>query len=250
MILGGAIGEKLLRAVCRRPGIPGSDFENRDINLTQRFGQKTLERLRGRKVLDIGCGEGRDVFELCSVGAEGFGVDIQEKSLARARAHKPDLAERFFNASEAPAWNGYFDAVISVNGFEHYPDPKLVLTQMYNYLRPGGFALISFCPPWLHPYGAHLEYMTPLPWPQLIFSEKALMNVRRDYRSDGACRFEDVVGGLNKMTLRKFERFLKESPFTLRKVEYRAIKGINVLTALPLVREFTCSVIRAELEKN
>jgi len=250
MILGGAIGERLLRAVCRTHGVPSSDYENRDINLTERFGQETLARLRGRRVLDIGCGEGRDVLELCSIGAEAFGIDIQQKSIAKARSTAQDSGARFFHASEAPPWTNYFDAVISVNGFEHYSDPKRILAQMHDYLRPGGFALISFCPPWLHPYGAHLEYMTPIPWPQLIFSERTLMNVRKDYRSDGAGRFEEVVGGLNKMTLSKFERLLRESLFTVRRLEYRAIKGINLFTSLPIVREFTCSVIRAELEKS
>jgi SAM-dependent methyltransferase len=41
-----------------------------------------------------------------------------------------------------PFGNGVFDAVIAMNAFEHYRDPKIVAAELYRVLRPGGRILI------------------------------------------------------------------------------------------------------------
>jgi len=43
--------------------------------------------------------------------------------------------------------------------------------------------------------------MTPLPWAHLLFPESVIMNERKRFRPDeNANKFEEVKGGLNKMT--------------------------------------------------
>jgi hypothetical protein len=68
---------------------------------------------------------------------------------------------------------------------------------------------ISFGPTWHHPYGGHL--FSVFPWAHLIFSEKALTRWRSDLRDDGATRFGEVAGGLNQMTIRRFEELVADS---------------------------------------
>src|SRR5437879_11773525 len=45
------------------------------------------EDLRGRRVLDVGTGEGRLAFVAASVGAQGIGVDLDRVKLMQARAY-------------------------------------------------------------------------------------------------------------------------------------------------------------------
>ena len=130
-----------------------------------------------------------------------------------------------------------FDIVISHNSFEHFPDPIFILSQMMVAIRPHGKILITFGPPWFAPYGAHMGYFTKMPWVNIFFSEKTVMNVRASFRKDGAKRYEDVEGGLNKMTVAKFERIIAASGL---KIEYRrcdCVKSLNFLGNLPYVRE-------------
>ena len=54
--------------------------------------------LKGMKILDLGCGTGRDCYVLsCLVGEEGevVGVDMTDEQLDVARRHLPEQMQRF-----------------------------------------------------------------------------------------------------------------------------------------------------------
>lgn len=66
-------------------------------------------------------------------------------------------------------------------------------------IAPGESLVIGFDPPWKRPVGGHIEYMTKLPWPHLIFPEPVIMSERRRFRPDAQGRtFGEIRGGLNK----------------------------------------------------
>jgi hypothetical protein len=77
-----------------------------------------------------------------------------------------------------------------------------VLDEMRLAACPGGCVLITFFEPWLSPYGSHMSHFTRVPWINVLFSERTVMNVRSLFRSDGATRYEDVEGGLNRIDSR------------------------------------------------
>lgn len=64
------------------------------------------------------------------------------------------------------------------------------------------------------------------------------MKVRSRFRSDGATKYEDVESGLNKMTIAKFERIIMSSNLKIEFKSYKCIKGINVLSKVPFLREY------------
>jgi hypothetical protein len=83
----------------------------------------------------------------------------------------------------------------------------------------------------------------------LILTEKALMQWRSRYKTDGARRFEEVAGGLNQMSLRKFERVVRDSPFRLETYEPVPIRAVRPLHCR-LTREFFTAVVRGTLVKR
>lgn len=210
------------------------------------LGERLLETCRGKDVLDFGCGAGAEAVELASVAKSVYGLDIVPRLLDEARKHAAisgvDGICTF--GTEPPVQK--VDLIVSLDSFEHFADPAAVLQSMFDLLRPGGRVITSFGPTWYHPYGGHL--FSIFPWAHLVFSEAALIRWRSDIRSDGATRFREVEGGLNQMTIGRFERLVEDSPLTLVSLEavpIRRLERINV----PLTREFTTAIVRCVLSR-
>ena len=210
------------------------------------LGRELLERIRGKDVLDFGCGHGVEAVEMSRVARSVFGLDILPSSLEKARegALAAGVAETCTFGTVPPTQP--VDAIISLDSFEHFDDPGDILRQMYDLLRPGGQVIVSFGPPWFHPFGGHL--FSIFPWAHLLFSEKALIAWRSDIRSDGATRFREVEGGLNQMTVRRFEKLVAQTQFRLVHLEVVPIRRLRPV-ANRLTREFTTSIVRCVLER-
>lgn len=223
----------------------GSAYAHRS-KLEVLLGREILNEVKGREVLEFGCGAGAEAVELAKSAKFVFGLDIVAAHLieARARAAAAGVASRCHFTSEAPP--GKVDVIVSIDSFEHFSDPAGVLNTMHELLRPGGRVVASFGPTWFHPLGGHL--FSVFPWAHLIFSERALIRWRSDLRSDGATRFAEVEGGLNQMTIGRFERLVRLSPFRLVKLETVPIRRLARIHNR-LTREFTTAVVRCVLER-
>jgi SAM-dependent methyltransferase len=169
-----------------------------------------------------------------------LGVDPSLAAIERARglaeAHGVADRVRFVEHPGADRLHS-FDVVISQNSMEHFPDPSAALRLMVSMLRNGGTLLITFSPPWYAPYGSHMQFFTRMPWVNLLFSERTVMAVRSRFRSDGATRYEDVEGGLNRMSLAKFERLVRASSLEVLHLHYQGVRRLRWPARVPLVRE-------------
>ena len=109
--------------------------------------------LEGCRVLDLGCGSGRDAYALSQlVGPEGqvVGVDMTEEQLAVAERHRAYHAERFGCANvrfvrgfierldELDLSPASFDVIVSNCVVNLSPDKPAVLAQVARLLKPGG----------------------------------------------------------------------------------------------------------------
>lgn len=87
-ILGGSLGYGMLKRIARGGGtdkLDGSAYATRS-KLEVLLGSAFLDYIRGRNVIDFGCGVGADSVEMAKRGAARvMGVDIQEHLLDRAR---------------------------------------------------------------------------------------------------------------------------------------------------------------------
>jgi SAM-dependent methyltransferase len=203
------------------------------------LGDEIFTRIAGKVVIDFGCGEGADAVEMAERGARRvIGIDNREEVLqaARQKALRAGVQDTclFVTATKELA-----DIVVSVDSFEHFADPAEILRIMNTLLQPAGEALVSFGPTWYHPLGGHL--FSVFPWAHLIFSEAALVRWRSDFKTDGATRFSEVAGGLNQMTVAKFEEFASLELVPIKKLRHFHNR---------LTREFTTAMVRCRLVKR
>ena len=245
-VLGGTIAYHFLRRYAGAEvvgALDGSAYHGKS-KLRVLLGDALIERIRDKDVLDFGCGAGAEVVELAQLGAKSVvGVDIQSDRFADAivQAQHVGVADRvsFQTQAKTPV-----DIVVSIDSFEHFADPAQILASMASHLRPEGCVLVSFGPTWYHPLGGHL--FSVFPWAHLLFTEEALIRWRSDFKSDGATRFAEVAGGLNQMTIARFERIVAASPFRIVKLEAVPIRRL-ARVANRFTREFTTAIVRCTL---
>ncbi len=111
--------------------------------------------IEGRKILDLGCGAGRDVYLLSQlVGEQGHvtGVDMTLEQLQVARRHQDYHTEAFgYQVSNVTFLQGYieklldldlapasFDAIVSNCVINLSPDKQAVLKGAFELLKEGG----------------------------------------------------------------------------------------------------------------
>jgi len=206
------------------------------------LGAEIWKEIEGKRVLDFGCGAGSESIEMAQHGAmKVVGLDIVASAIEQARKNAEHAG---VECEFTTVTNDKFDVILSFDAFEHYDDPPHILELMAQRLKPDGQVIISFGTPWYHPIGGHT--FSPFPWAHLLFTEKALIKWRSEFRHDGATRFSEVEGGLNQMTITRFEKVVAESPFHFTKFQIVPIRAFKKF-ANRYTREFTTSTIRCRL---
>jgi SAM-dependent methyltransferase len=244
-VIGGNVGVYLLNTASRNGtvGYPEVAWAYQGASkLEVLMGSGVWDRVRDKTIIDFGCGNGTEAVDMAEHGARRvIGVDIDEPSLERARAH----AERRGVADRTvfmPETDERADLIISLDAFEHFQDPDAILRIMSKLLKPGGEILASFGPIWFHPLGGH--FYSVFPWAHLLFSEPALVKWRSLHKTDGLQSI--AATGLNRMTIRRFRETVERSPLRFRSFELVPIRPLRRLHNR-LTREFTTSTVRCTL---
>jgi SAM-dependent methyltransferase len=199
-----------------------------------------LDTIRGKDILEVGCRKGLQALGMAQAGAQSvFGLDSNKTVTEKARelAVRLELERRVeFGNSLDEALERRFDVVVCQT-MEHLPNPAQTIEKMKAALKADGRMMITFSPPWYAPYGSHMHFFTKMPWVNLLFSEATVMAVRARFRFDGALRYENVEGGLNKMTLTHFERIVRSAGLQYAHRSYDGVRGLDAITHIPFVRE-------------
>jgi len=126
--------------------------------LTVRFEQ--LGIAPGDRVLDVGAGFGRHVFECARLGADVIALDHAEDEVVQTRATLGAMVDsgeieidRFKgvlrgDATALPFGDSSFDVVITSEVLEHIQDDTAAIAEMVRVLRPGG-QFAATVPAWL-----------------------------------------------------------------------------------------------------
>lgn len=105
-----------------------------------------IPRLRGRDVLDVGCGTGTLLVDLLRAGYDCQAVDRSPQMVAAtrsrlARAGLPAHIVRQAEVQRLPFAGASFDAVVSTFPTEYIADPA-ALEEIARVLRPGGRLIV------------------------------------------------------------------------------------------------------------
>jgi len=100
------------------------------------------ERVRGREVVDMACGEGYGVEVLARHARRVTGVDANPEAHEHARLKYSRPGVRF-ERELVERYAQPCDAVVFLQTIEHVQDPETVLVHFRELLRPGGAAYVS-----------------------------------------------------------------------------------------------------------
>ena len=108
-----------------------------------------LAALRGKRVVDVGCGGGILAESMAQRGGDVLGIDLATKPLRVAQLHAIESGARGIAyrevavealAAEMPA---QFDVVTCMEMLEHVPQPASVVAACAALARPGGTVVFS-----------------------------------------------------------------------------------------------------------
>jgi SAM-dependent methyltransferase len=242
-------------------------------------------RLRGRDVLDFGCGSGELTVQLATrFGCRSVvGIDLDRTALDRAEHKAAKLApqdrERIRlrladDDRRIAAPDSCVDIICCFDVLEHIPHVAESAAEWRRVLRPGGEVWIWWSP-WRGPYGHHVESLVPLPWVHLLLPARTIFAVCADIYDDPAFvpRHWDIdpaTGArrpnrwrgracyepfLNRLTQGQFERVVGRSGLAMAERKIHGFRGSRAarmtcpLTLLPGLGEWFVSFFTYRLCK-
>jgi SAM-dependent methyltransferase len=121
------------------------------------------EDWRGKRLLDAGCGMGRNTYWPMIWGAaSAVAFDYDERTVARARAllQKFPAVQVVYQNIYTINWHDEFDVVVSIGVIDHLIDPRRALHNLVRALKPGGRLLV-----WVYGYEGYewvVRYVDPV----------------------------------------------------------------------------------------
>lgn len=102
----------------------------------------------GARVLDVGCGPGRHLGELCRIGCRATGLDLSRRMIEAARAAAPGACLVRADMRSLPFRSERFDVVTSYftsfGYFDDEDDDVSVLSEVRRVLKTGGWYLLDY----------------------------------------------------------------------------------------------------------
>ena len=108
-----------------------------------------LADLKGKKVVDVGCGGCILADAMARKGADVLGIDLATKSLKVAQLHALQAGTAGVQYREISAealaaeQGGQFDVVTCMEMLEHVPEPASVVQACAQLVKPGGWVFFS-----------------------------------------------------------------------------------------------------------
>ena len=188
--------------------------------------------LEGKRVADVGCGDGIIDLGLAVKGRPeelvGYDLmDIDPAALLRA-AQAAEVVDELpsclrFERSQPvgiPAESDYFDVVTTWSVFEHVDDPVGLLGEVSRVLKPDGFLFLQLWPFYDSEHGGHLwpHYEGPYPH-HLHKDEEILSDVEGQRATDPRRSADDEYRSLNRLGLDDLHRALSANGLAVGKLK-------------------------------
>ena len=114
------------------------DFRRKQFgNFVQKFS------LKGKKVVEIGCGRGEYLSIMQQFGVEAYGLEQSEESVMECIKNGLKVSKGFIKSSTYRLDYAPFDAFFILNFLEHLPEPNSTLRGIYNNLTDDAIGLVE-----------------------------------------------------------------------------------------------------------
>jgi len=117
-----------------------------------------IEKFKNEFILDLGCGKGLFLEILKEYKSHLYGADISPEMIKNAQERIGNYVELKVADSENLPWvDNFFDIIVCILSFHHYPSPEKSIEEMKRVLKNNGHITIAeLCLP------ALLRYLTNL----------------------------------------------------------------------------------------
>jgi len=190
--------------------------------------------LEGKRVADVGCGDGVMALGLAHKGnpAELVGFDPNPTrtdlliEMARtqgvADSLPPSLSFKTSDPEHIPAEDGYFDFVVAWSVFQHVAEPVLLLKEINRITQPGGTFVLQLWPFFFSEHGSYLSDWFPEGFAQLRYSREDMeAGVRASPKPtpEWSELMLHEYSQLNKITLDELQRAMLAAGMAVRRLE-------------------------------
>jgi SAM-dependent methyltransferase len=156
----------------------------------------------GMTVLDLGCGEGRQMEALATRGCRVVGIDPCPATVARCRRRGLNVIQA--SGESLPFADGSFDAVVS-RVVLPYTDERRVVSEMARVVRTGGIVKVS-----CHGVGYHVyDALEARSGPRTFYALRSLVNAHV-YRWTGR-RLPGFLGDTLYQSRRAMQEYFRDS---------------------------------------
>ena len=280
-----AISRRLMAPPMERTVDYGVYEDWRSSSLSRSWEAFADTHVKGKDVLDFGCGDGPLSFYLAvhKQPRQIVGVDISAPGIDRAKAtlaDNPSLSKetqlefKLGSIEGLPVSDQSFDTVVAFDCLEHVISPGEILKDWYRVLRPGGRCLIEWFP-YKGPWGPHMEVLIPVPWAHVVFGQNAMFRTAEliydlpeftprhwDLDEDGKKKpnkwrawssFKEQAY-INELDIRSFRELAHKAGFRIERLECHSFGGSRLRRAIgkmlmnmPLIGEYFVSYAVIEL---
>ena len=201
--------------------------------------------LKGKKLLDIGCGWGGCTVGFAEQGCICQGFDLSEHQLDIAKKFDNKKKIKFFidDICDPKETKGKFDIILLRDVMEYVKEPLKVLLNTRKLMKEDGILYVTF-PPWYSPYGGNqhhpksitkfMPYVHLLPksiFFSLLRTKKGLMFKDNSFLEE-IKRIRDC-----KISIGKFESLIKKSNLkTHKKTLFISRPAFKIRMGLPIIK--------------
>jgi SAM-dependent methyltransferase len=225
----------------------------------------------GKRILEIGCGEGGNLKPFVEAGCKVTGVDISRTKIGNAQifyaGHPQNESTEFIcndiynlDVPEVP-----YDFIIMRDVIEHIQNQERFMHFIKDFLASGGYFFLAF-PPWQNPFGGHQQIcsnrlLAITPWihlaPLVIY--KAILNLAKEpkVRIEGLLEIRQT-----RLSVERFEEILKHENYKIAKREFflfnpgyqvkfgiRPRRVVPLFARIPYIRNFYTTAAYYLLQK-
>lgn len=238
-----------------------SYFENQkkeNIKFWKRLGGRPA--LKGKTVLDFGCGLGCLSIDLMNNGAQSVtGIDLEPEYIKFAKANldqnfsifkqninfeKKDLLKEKIKEN--------FDLIVTKDTFEHAENLPEILEKFETLLKKDGKAYIGFGPLYNFYNGDHGRAQLKVPWLHVLLPNDFIIKRYNKRNKNQIKKIQDL--GLSKYSLKEYQEIFKNSKFEVEffitnQSDHPISFFFNLLSKIKFLKEYFTYNIYCILKK-